>query len=64
MRRVEWVTVHVRWRKVRGGGLKGDGGVVDVAWVGEYLEGRRMVMGGFDVEEAILVVWLVLLLHY
>lgn len=48
MRRVEWVTDHVRWRKERGGGLKG---VVVVVFVvdgdegEEYLEGRRMVMG-------------------
>lgn len=55
MRSVEWVTVQVRWRKSRGGGVKGAGGVDDGSvaeaveeaeeeW--EYLEGRRRVMGG------------------
>jgi hypothetical protein len=60
---VEWVTVQVRWRKERGGGVNGPGpgpGLVPVVEPGlgevvgeeEYLLGRRRVMGwfvGFDV---------------
>jgi hypothetical protein len=48
--RVEWVTVQVRWRKGRGGGVK-DGVVVRVV---VYLEGRRMVIG--DGEGVVMVV--------
>jgi hypothetical protein len=48
MERVEWVTVQVRWRVVRGGGVKGvaDGEAGEEEEEEEvYLEGRRMVMG-------------------
>lgn len=52
--RVEWVTVQVRWRKGRGGGVKGGGGVVGGVVV--YLEGRRMVMGDGEGEGVVMVV--------
>jgi hypothetical protein len=47
MERVERVTVHVRWRVVRGGGVKGvaDGEAGEEEEEEVYLEGRRMVMG-------------------
>jgi hypothetical protein len=49
MLRVEWVTVQVRWRNSRVGGVKvgvAESSDEEEEEVSRYLEGRRRVMGG------------------